>query len=469
MYPKKAEIISALTAAEESIRAAQKKLTKSARLTDYARYAESIPQNGADVTVWTKAFQKALDENEIVRIPASEEPYLIDAPVILPSDRRIEAEDGAVIRLAEGVRTLLFRNAHTSDGTHRPVSGERDRNIAVIGGRWEESIDHRAGYGYTGMIDTDRSYYGVSTCMFFNNMDGLLLENLTFAHTAGFSVQIGDIKNAVVKNIAFAECYADGIHVNGNMENLWIRDVRGQCGDDLVALNAYDWQNSSVDFGPMKTVLCENLALSADSPCKAMRVQPGLYYYDDGTSVDCALYDTIIRNVRGIKSFKLYYQTPAYRIEGGTPEKGAPGSGDWLFFEDIRMDLDGPNDGFREYLESDPVRGKFAAFEIGSNIGRLILENIDLTLHRDRYPLSALICVGPKSCLIRDGAVEVFDPYVSCHVDAVEVNGLRINGRTPEDRDAILRTVRFDDINGDGRSTGCGTVGSLRLDGREIG
>ena len=471
MHPRKAAIYAALAAMEESVRAAQGRLTKAGSLTDYAAFARPGESGEKAVTVWTDALRKALEENEIVRIPAAEEPYYVDSPVTIPSNRRIEVEEGAVIRLAEGVRTLLFRNEHTCDGTHRPVSGERDRNIAVVGGRWEESIDHRAGYGYTGMIDPDRSYYGVSTLMFFNNMDGLLLENLTFAHTAGFSVQAGDIRNAVMKNVTFMECYADGLHINGNMENLWIRDVRGQCGDDLVALNAYDWQNSSVDFGPMRTVVCENLVLSADSPCKAMRVQPGLYYFDDGSSVDCALYDVVIRRVRGIKSFKLYYQTPAYRIVGGEPEKGAPGSGDWLFFEDIRMDLDSPNDGFREYLESDPVRGKFAAFEIGSDIGHLFLEDIDLTLYRERFPLSALIAVGPKSVLIRDGAVEVFDPYVSCHVGEVVLDRIRINGMAPvmpEDLDACLLTVEFDDVDRDGRSTGRGTVGSVTLDGERI-
>jgi hypothetical protein len=41
----------------------------------------------------------------------------------------------------------------------------------------------------------------------------------------------------------------------------------------------YDWQNSSVNFGPMHTVLCEDLVLSADSRYKALRIEPGMYRY----------------------------------------------------------------------------------------------------------------------------------------------------------------------------------------------
>ena len=459
MHPKKAEIHAALAKMQEANHAVQSRLCKGASLISYEHLASKSEQDGKPITVWSEAFQKALWENEIVTIPSSDEPYYIDRPIIIPSNRRIVAEDRAVIRLKKGIRTLMFRNEHILDGTHAPIPDDiRDANICITGGRWEECLDQRAGYGNTGMTDEQRSFYGVSAAMFFNNLDGLTLKNMTFAHTGGFAVQTGDIKNVIMHRIAFDECYADGLHLNGNMENAWIRDICGQCGDDLVALNAYDWQNSSVDFGPMKCVLCENLVLSDSSPYKAMRIQPGVYYYDDGSSIDCALFDIIVKNVRGIRTFKLYYQTPRYQIFGEEPERGAPGSGDWLFFEDIAVDLASPIDGFREYTESDPVRGAFAAFEIGANIGHLFFEDIDLTLHKERYPESYLLCIGPKSCVVDEGRQEIFDPYVSCKVETVELSRIRVNGSQPPSIDPFIRTVSFDDVNHDGRSAGSGEV-----------
>lgn len=462
MNPRKAQIYASLEQMTAANRAAQDALTREASLTDYASHVRTGMQDDADIRIWTDAFRAALAENEIVRIPASAEPYYVDDSITIPSNRRIFAEDGAVIRQMQGVRVLMFRNEHTVDGTHAPVvSDVRDRNIAICGGRWEESNTGRAGYGRTGMYDMERSFYGVSTCMFFNNMDGLTLTDLTFVHTAGFSVQMGDIKNVYIDNITFVECFADGLHINGNTENVRITNVRGQVGDDLVALNMYDWQNSSVDFGPMKTVLCENLDLSADSRYKAMRIEPGIYYYDDNSSVDCGLYDAIIKNVRGINTFKLYYQTPAYKIVGGEPERGGPGSGDYIFFEDIRVDLNAPIDAFSEYWNSDPVRGAFAAFEFGANIGHLFFENIDLTLYPEKFPLSYLFCVGPKSIIVQDGAVEVFDPYVSCEVGTVELTDILVNGEQPDDIAPYIRAVAFDNINNDNRSTGHGTIANV--------
>jgi len=462
MNPRKAQIYASLERMTAANRAAQDALTREASLTDYVSHVRTGMQDDTEIRIWTDAFRAALAENEIVRIPASAEPYYVDDSITIPSNRRIFAEDGAVIRQMKGVRVLMFRNEHTADGTHAPIAADvRDCNIAICGGRWEESNTGRAGYGRTGMYDMERSFYGVSTCMFFNNMDGLTLTDLTFVHTAGFSVQMGDITNVLIDNITFVECFADGLHINGNTENVRITNVRGQVGDDLVALNMYDWQNSSVDFGPMKTVLCENLDLSADSHYKAMRIEPGVYYYDDNSSVDCGLYDAIIKNVRGINTFKLYYQTPAYRIIGGEPERGGPGSGDYLFFEDIKIDLNAPIDGFREYTESDPVRGAFAGFEFGANIGHLFFENIDLTLYPEKYPYSYLFCVGPKSCVTGNGTVEVFDPYVSCEVGTVELTDIRVNGGQPDDIAPYIRAVTFDNINNDNRSTGRGTIASV--------
>ena len=81
-----------------------------------------------------------------------------------------------------------------------------------------------------------------------------------------------------------------------------------------------------------------------------------------------------------------------------------------------------------------------------------------------RYPLSHLVCVGPKSILVpaRKGKAksEIFDPYVSCHVDEISIVGLEVTGELSE----AVHCTSFNDVNGDGRSTGVGTVGTVRIE-----
>ena len=453
MDKKKQEILNAVSAMRARRADAENALSDRVSLWEYRALVRTTDEG----EIWTAALAKALREHEIVMIPAREEPYYIDDTVTIPSGRKIEA-DGAVVSLTGDCRVLMLRNEHTKNGTHAPIDPalpDRDRSITIRGGVWAEKNTGRAGYGRTGKYDPERSFYGVSTLFFFNNLDGLTLENLTFSHTAGFSVQTGDLTDGIFAHIRFEECYADGLHLNGQSENLWISDIRGEVGDDLVALNMYDWQNSSVDFGPTRNVLCEDLVLAPQSPYHALRIEPGMYFYDDGTSVDCGLYGAVFRRVRGIGTFKLYFQTPRYRI-GEAPERGEVGSADDLYFEDIEIDLDRPIDGFREYLEGDPVRGAFGAFELGADIGHITFENIDLVRYEKRYPNSRLVVCGPKS--VREGEYEIFDPFLSCTVGEMTFRDIRVNGYPAEDLSVLLREVSFDDINGDGHSTASGTV-----------
>ncbi len=427
----------------------------SSGLTDVCSLLDYEP----DGEIWTRAFQAAVFCHEVVIIPKKDTPYYIDASIIVPSKRKIIAEDGAVIRLFKGTDVLALRNELTKDGTHEKITGKRDEGISIEGGIWEDWCPHRMGYGRSGKYDSERSFFGVSTFMLFNNLDRLTLKNMTFKSCGGFAVQLGDISNVIIENIEFISCYADGIHVNGNTKNIHIKNVRGEVGDDLVALNMYDWQNSSVNFGPCENVICEDLHLSPSSHYKAMRIEPGIYKYKNGETVDCALYNAIIRRVENIKTFKLYCQTPPY-TPPALPEWAEVGSGDNIFFEDIKIDLDAPIDPLNEYLNSHKIKGTFACFELGLNAKNIYLKNIDITLHREKYPLSYLACIGPKSVRFDDGT-EVFDPYFSSTVDTLYLENITVNGVRPDDISPYIKEIAFDGLYDDIVSSGKGKISKI--------
>ena len=433
------------------------------------QYANLVRTSG-ETNIWTDALQTALREHQIVEIPASDRKYYLDATVVLPSDRRIEAT-GATLRLVDGVRTVMFRNEYVVDGTLRPILGRsRNRNIAIEGGRFEDWCRHRVGYGGSGRYDESErrvgNFFGVSTLFFFNNCDCLQLRNLTIANAGGFAVQTGDGDAHVYENVYFDRCFADGLHLNGNLSRVLVRNVRGQVGDDLVAFNAYDWLKSSVDFGPQRDLVCEDLELIRKkdfSTYPAIRLQPAKYRYEDGTVVDCSISNIVLRNVRGITTFKGYFQTPRYEI-GNEPEWGTVGSGWNWNFENVSIDLENPIDMIGQYRESDPVRGHFGAFEFGANLKGVHFRNVDIRFHADKYPLSHLITVGPKSCTVANATgrkTEVFDPYVSCKVEDVTLADIRTSGTVPSE---LVHVTAFDDINGDGRSTGRGKIIGLKIE-----
>lgn len=454
MQNRKEEILCMAQETERRVAKTIETLTRSCKLTDYAGETYSVTVDGEERTVWTRALQRAIDENEIVEIPVSDTPYDLDGSVYIDGNCKIVAY-GATVRLLPGVNVLMLRNRNVKDGTHaQTVMGEdANENIAILGGTWEESRQRRLGYGKSGMFDENRSMYGVSTCMLFSNVKNLLLKDLKFCHTAGFSVQIGNARDIVVHDIVFDDCFADGIHVNGNTENIAVRNLSGHVGDDLIALNMYDWQDSSINFGPLKNAFVEGLEIASDSRFKDIRILPGIYRFDDGSAVDCSLENVLIRKVRGVQCFKLYYQTPKYII-GEEPEWGAPGSGDHIYFEDI--DVISRHDNMKSYRENDPVTGRFGAWEIGSNIGHLQLENIRISIDRERFPLGKPVSVGPKSVV--SGEYEIFDPYVSCTLDTLAMKNVTVNGELVLTPEAAAHQIVFDRIYDAPRTSGKGEI-----------
>ena len=421
-------------------------LKKSAYLTDYS------PSLG----FWTESLQKALNENEIVIIPKRDEPYLLNNKVIVPSNRKIIAENGATIRLAEECKLVMLHNKDIANGTNMPITKKRSENISIEGGIWEEECKHRLGYGRSGKNDEERSFFGVSTCMLLENINHLTLKNMTFRNCGGFAVQIGDCRDAIIENIKFENCFADGLHINGNVENIHIKNVCGEVGDDLVAFNMFDWQNSSINFGPCKNVICEDLKLSSNSHYKALRIEPGIYTYKNGRSVDCSLTNAIFRHIKGIKTFKLYCQTPPYS-PSVPAEMADVGSGDNILFEDIEIDLDSPIDLLDGYIKNDPIKGSFAGFELGLNINNLYIRNVDIKLYKDKYPFSYLMCIGPKSAREESG-IEYFDPCFSSLAKNVYLENIRVNGKRPTDIKPYIREIEFNALYDDISSTGYGKI-----------
>lgn len=449
----KQQIIDVTLKAKERNEAAISRLTDSVSLSEYS----SLVRESEYGAIWTDALQTALNEHEIVIIPKSEETYWIDNTIVIPSNRRIEAE-GAEIRVVPEYPYIMVRNEHLHDGTFSPIdTSDRDCNISIHGGCWNEGASHR---GLRHFHADESSFYGVQTCMLFNNIDGLTMTDVTFSHAESFSVQIGDIKDGVFENFFFISCYADGLHINGNCENLYIRNFDGCVGDDLVALNMYDWLGSSINYGPAKNVFCENIHSPKESSAKAMRLQPGIFSFRDGTTVDCSLTNMYFRNLSGIFEYKLYFQSPPYRL-GEKPEGGGAGSADNLFFENV--DVVGQR---TDYPIDVPETGYFGMFLLNSNIGRISFENINYHVREDESPRTFLIAVGPMTW--RRGDIEVFDPYISSTVGTMEISDVFVNGVRAESSEGLVKAFGFNDVNKDGFSSGKGVIENLYFNGEKI-
>lgn len=167
----KTSIISFLECCDKENFAKISMLSKTASLKDYEHLTRTTILADTKIKIWSDALQTALNENEIVTIPAQDDKYYIDKKIIIPSNRRSIADKKAHISLTAQTNVLMLRNEHTQDGTYFPIkSGNEDCNISIDGGFWDEEKSYRLGYGDSGMYGENRSFFGVSTCMLFNNI-----------------------------------------------------------------------------------------------------------------------------------------------------------------------------------------------------------------------------------------------------------------------------------------------------------
>ena len=411
-------------------------------INDYSDLLKKTYKNGF---IWSDAFNVALKTGGEIYIPQGV--YYIDKPLILNSGTTIVADEKAEIILIKGVKTLLLRNKNVINGTDIKIADDApvDRDITVCGGVWAEENTERLGYGLSGCFDENDSFKGVSTCFLFSGVNNLTLKNIIFRNTAGFACQIGRIDGFLIENIAFENCFADGLHVNGGVRNGVIKNLSGYTEDDLVALNAYDWDNSTINFGCIENVVVDGVkSINGASAHKSFRIQPGVYPYKNGEKEDCYIKNLTVKNVSGVTTFKMYLQTPAYTE---LPEKDiGVGRIENVCFENITADTSSPLDKQPNYLNGDRVAGNFATFEIGSNLKNMRLCNVSVRLDKQKYPCSYLITVGPKSQFIKEKHLELFDPYVFATAENITYDKIFINGEEIDDLSPYIKQVEFDNL-----------------------
>ena len=155
-----------------------------------------------------------------------------------------------------------------------PQGFKRNKNITIRGGIWngnglkQNRADNPAVGDQTDVIGTQRFPDGdtlnfVGFMMKFADIDDFLMENLTLKNGRSYMVAAGGLTNYVFQNITQVRTHyienGDGIHLHGHCYSGIIQDIKGQSGDDFVAVTTSEAQRLSMRVGDVVGLKIRNL------------------------------------------------------------------------------------------------------------------------------------------------------------------------------------------------------------------
>jgi len=365
-------------------------------------------------TVWSDAIDRSLDEQNALSIPEMPEPVYLDRSIIVGSGARIVVHPQTEIRMIiDEVEHCLIRNRNIVSGQQGPVElcRDADRDILIEGGIWSDQKNNGAGpQGFR--KGKEGAMLGSQGAIVLSNVENVTIRNVTVKDNSSFGFQIGNARNFLVEGVR-VDGTKDGVHIEGPAELGIIRDVKGAlAGDDVVALNAWDWRTSSLTFGSITDILVEDIEVEAGS-C-AIRVLPGVKLFPDGGTQTCNVERCVFRKIRNCHTFKMYDQPNIrctkddYAADLGTVAD--------LFFEDIHVvPLD---------LTTHHDRSKTAVVDLCEHARGLHFENVRLDYVPGGVYPKYLLSVGPKSSirpipLPKTGAREIYNPLACPVADGI--------------------------------------------------
>ncbi|MBQ9963684.1 MAG: hypothetical protein IJP14_01020, partial [Clostridia bacterium] len=272
------------------------------------------------------AIQELLDSGICeVQLPPPKVRYLIS--------KTLKIHGGQCLRLPRFAEIMLAPDSNCCMIEDDDFSTWKE-NIAIVGGIWNMNNQHQDPnpfhfpdkngtmlYERLGVENTreaqcryratltsfPKTYTGI--CMQFCRIRNFTLSDLTLRDPVNFGVDIGYIEDFTVENITFDYKHGapklwnlDGVHVEGYCKRGVIRNLKGTCHDDLVALTADDGL-----YGPIENIVVDGIF--AENCHSAVRL----------LSHGFPVRNVIIRNVYG--SFYTYC-IGITKYHGGPEERG---------------------------------------------------------------------------------------------------------------------------------------------------
>jgi polygalacturonase len=315
---------------------------------------------------------------------------LISKSLKIHSNTTIECPDKSCgVFLSSGSDCCTVQNASLDFKTIR------DRNITLLGGVYNNNSPGQIHHsGDHPEVDFETTWiFGIR----FYGVENLILRDVTIANQRTFALAAANWKNVYMENIHVDRRERpdsenqDGLHFWGPGRFLTLRNIRGNSGDDFIALAPDEHDKVS----SIEDVLIDGVHLEeADQGIRLLVRGEG------------KLDRVIIRNVTGTYRSFGFFINPWFEGKGGTYGN--------IVFDTVDLRPLKPNYGYHSPF----------LFKLGGNIESLVMKNI---FHHTPAHNHQLFIVGGN--YVTDSPEDANNPS---RIRRLVVDGLYIDERCPE-------------------------------------
>ena len=201
-----------------------------------------------------EAIQELLDSrNPQIVLPVPAKNYLISKTLKIYSNQQFILPRYAVIRMADMSNCYMMANADPENG---------NCNFTVEGGIWDYNNQGQGPNPFHYPHPDHPDYIGFM--FFFHNVKNFRFAHMTFKDPINFCLTLDKASYFTVEDITFDFNYGnpwaenmDGVHLDGNCHYGVIRNLKGACYDDLVALNSDEGSNGPITHIEVDGIFCE--------------------------------------------------------------------------------------------------------------------------------------------------------------------------------------------------------------------
>lgn len=258
------------------------------------------------------AIQALLDSGMCeVTLPAPKAHYLISRTLTISANCKFKLPRFAEIRLADHANCFMIQSRAVQKPAKRLAEDVNDEcrffwhyvdelspdpedaccNFEIEGGIWNfNNLNQDSNPQQTHLLNRETYFLGHG--MFFYNVRNFRLSNMTMKDPTNYCVMMDHASYFTIENLDFDFNYGnpyavnmDGIHLNGNCFHGVIRNLKGACYDDLVALNAHEGSCGDIANIDIDGIFAENChsavrLLTVSSSVRNVRIANvyGTYY-----------------------------------------------------------------------------------------------------------------------------------------------------------------------------------------------